>query len=57
MMLCAGAVQAELSMPTVFSDNMVLQRGKPVPIWGSADPDGSVSVSFAGQTKTTAADK
>ena len=57
MMLCAGAAQAELSMPTVFSDNMVLQRGKPVPIWGSADPDGSVSVSFAGQTKTTAADK
>ena len=57
MMLCAGAAQAELSMPTVFSDNMVLQRGKPVPIWGSADPDGSVSVSFAGQTKTSAADK
>jgi len=56
-MLCAGAAQAEMSMPTVFSDNMVLQRGKPVAIWGSATPDGSVSVSFAGQTKTTAADK
>ena len=34
-----GAVwglQAEISLSRVFSGNMVLQRGKPVPVWGWA---------------------
>ncbi|MCR5167363.1 MAG: sialate O-acetylesterase [Oscillospiraceae bacterium] len=35
----------------VFSDNMVIQRGKPVKIWGSADTDGTrISVDFCGKT-------
>ena len=40
---------------TPFADNMVLQRGRAVPVWGSADPGEKVTVSFAGQTKTTQA--
>lgn len=39
----------------VFADSMVLQRGMPVPIWGSAEPATEVRVSFAGQTATAAA--
>ncbi len=39
----------------VFSDNMVLQRGTSVPVWGTADAGEEVTVKFAGQTKTAKA--
>jgi len=35
---------------------MVLQRGKPVPVWGTASPGESVTVSFKGQSVSTTAD-
>jgi sialate O-acetylesterase len=35
-----------------LGDHMVLQRGKPVPIWGKGQPGEQVKVTFAGQTKT-----
>ena len=44
----------KLGLP--FSDHMVLQREKPVAVWGTADPDERVAVSFAGQTVETTAD-
>lgn len=43
----AEAPSVKLASP--FTDNMVLQRGKPVTIWGKADPGEEVVVSFAGQ--------
>ncbi|MDF7824511.1 sialate O-acetylesterase [Pontiellaceae bacterium B12227] len=42
-----------LELPSVFSDHMVLQRERPVPVWGTAEPGSSVTVEFAAQTKTT----
>ncbi len=54
-MACCS-VQAELRMPVCFSDNMVLQRGEPVAVWGEADPGTEVTVEFAGQKKTATAD-
>jgi sialate O-acetylesterase len=39
---------------SLFTDNMVLQRGQPVPVWGTADAGESVTVEFAGQKKTAA---
>jgi sialate O-acetylesterase len=42
---------AQLQVAKVFSDNMVLQRNKPVSIWGRAIPSSSVSVNFAHQEK------
>lgn len=39
-----------LELPTIFSDNMVLQQEMPIAIWGKADPGASVEVDFAGQT-------
>lgn len=48
---------AELTLPSVFSDHMVLQREQPVPVWGKADPNAVVTVEFAGQKKTTTADR
>ncbi len=44
-----------LSLPHVFGDHMVLQRGEPVPIWGWATPGETVTVSFAGQQKKATA--
>jgi sialate O-acetylesterase len=48
---------AELKLGCLFSDHMVLQRDKPVPVWGWGEPGKQVSVSFAGQTKSAVADK
>ena len=44
---------AEIRMPSVFNDGMVLQREASVPVWGWADNGAAVSVSYAGQKKTT----
>ena len=34
---------------------MVLQKGMPVPVWGTADPGATVTVAFHGQVKTAVA--
>lgn len=45
-----------LSMPYVFGDHMVLQREKPISVWGRGNVGDSVSVRLAGETRTTIAD-
>jgi hypothetical protein len=50
------ALHAVVSLPHVFGDNMVLQCGQKVPVWGKADPGENVTVSFAGQTVSATAD-
>src|SRR3989442_330048 len=52
------AARANISLPDVISDGMMLQQRQRVPIWGKADPGEVVTVRFAGQTKgvTAAAD-
>ena len=47
---------AAVEFSTPFGDGMVLQRGRPVPVWGAAAPGEAVVVRFAGQEKRTAAD-
>ena len=47
---------AQLSLPNVFSNDMVLQQGKKVAIWGEAKPATKVVVKFADQTVATVAD-
>lgn len=55
---CVGAtVQADLRLPNVFGNRMVLQQGKPVTIWGWAKPDDKVTVTFGQQSLTTSANK
>ena len=41
---------ADLKPAAIFSDHMVLQRDKPVPVWGWADAGEKVTVEFAGET-------
>jgi len=48
---------AEVILPKILGHNMVLQRDKKVAIWGTAAPAEKITVSFAGQNKTTVADK
>lgn len=50
-LLCAAA-DAGVRLPGIFGDEMVLQRDKPVRVWGRAGGGEPVSVSFAGQEKT-----
>lgn len=49
-------VLAEVKVASPFTDHMVLQRDLPVPVWGMADAGTKVTVAFAGQSKTGAAD-
>lgn len=49
-------LSAELTLPTVLTDHMVLQRDQKVPIWGTAEPGSRITVEFAGQKKSTKAD-
>lgn len=53
--LSVTACYAGLTLPTIFSDHMVLQREQAVPVWGKADPGATVTVEFAGQKKTATA--
>jgi sialate O-acetylesterase len=57
LMLVASALQAQVSMPKVFGDHMVLQRGIDIPVWGNAKPDTRVSVEFANQKISTLANE
>ncbi len=43
------AIGPGLCVANVFQSNMVLQRDKPLNLWGWADPSEEVTVSFAGQ--------
>ena len=54
--LAAVTADAAVTLPHVFGDNMVLQQGQRVPVWGKAEPGEKVTVSFAGQSVTATAD-
>jgi sialate O-acetylesterase len=45
-----------LILPSIFSDNIVLQREAPIPIWGKASPSQIVLVIFKSQKKFVTAD-
>ena len=49
------AARADFKVAPVFSDNMVLQQGQPLPVWGWADDGEVVTVSFRGQKASATA--
>lgn len=55
-LLLGLSVRASVRFATPFADGMVLQRERPVPVWGSADAGAAVEVRFADQVKKTVAD-
>lgn len=54
--LAVAPLAAAVECAKLFGDHMVLQRDRPVPIWGRAEQGESVTVEFAGQARTVAAD-
>ena len=56
LVLISVALVATPRLPKIFGDNMVLQRNRPVAIWGWAAANEKITVLFNKQTKTTKTD-
>jgi sialate O-acetylesterase len=52
----AGAARADVTLGKLFSDNMMVQRNRPIRVWGKAAPGEAVVVTLAGKTAETKAD-
>src|SRR5882672_234517 len=48
---------AQVKMPGIFGDHMVLQRSRPVPVWGWSSPNEKLIVKFKQQIKSATADR
>src|SRR5271157_4956572 len=55
-LIAAAAAAADVKLPALISDNMVLQQGRQVAIWGTADAGEQVTVSLGEQKETATAD-
>lgn len=55
--LFTSVLQAEVRLPHIFSDNMILQRDKVLKIWGWADKNEKVKIEILGQIKNAKTDK
>ncbi|HPM81275.1 MAG TPA: sialate O-acetylesterase [Candidatus Anammoximicrobium sp.] len=51
----AGPALADVTLPSLFSDHMVLQQQAAIPVWGWADPGEAVTVTLGGQKQTATA--
>ena len=57
LLLLAGSLTAQVKVPTYFSNNMVLQKGMAIPVWGWATPGEKVTVAIDQSSMSTTADK
>ncbi len=59
LLLCglATTASAEVTLPNIFSDAMVLQRNQDNPVWGRAAAGEAVTVTLGEQTHQTTADE
>jgi len=57
LLIFSMVTTANVKMPLLFSDGMVVQRNKEIPIWGFADANEKVEVHFNKQIVKTQADK
>lgn len=55
-LLLASATEAKVVLPQLFQSGMVMQRGKPIPVWGWADKGEQVSIQFNKKQYSTIAD-
>jgi sialate O-acetylesterase len=56
ILVLAASVNAEVRVPSIIGDNMVLQQGVKLRIWGDANPREHVTVSFDQKSARTVAD-
>ena len=55
LLTLGASLHANVVPAPLFTDNAVLQRDKPIPVWGTAAPGESVTVAFAGNTAVATA--
>ena len=53
---CAQSARADVKLPAVIGDNMVLQQGTHLPFWGTAEPGEAVTVTIGGSSASAKAD-
>ena len=56
MLACSVTMEAKVTMPQLFQNGMVLQRGKAIPVWGKADAGEAVTVTLNKKKVATVAD-
>jgi sialate O-acetylesterase len=56
LLLGNSLLQAEVSLPSIFGDHMVLQRNQENPVWGWAKAGEEIEVEINGQSHSTKAD-
>jgi sialate O-acetylesterase len=54
--LLEQAAQAEVRVPALIGDNMVLQQGRKARVWGTAQPGEKISITIAGRTEGAVTD-
>jgi sialate O-acetylesterase len=55
--LLTNASCAEITLPKMLTDHAVLQRDRPIHLWGWATPDANLTARFHGQTVAARADR
>lgn len=56
LLLLSAAARADVRVPSLIGDNMVLQHGRKARVWGWAEPGERVTVTFRGERATATAD-
>ncbi len=57
LLFFCGRIFANVTLPKIFGDNMVLQRNKQIPVWGWAEANEKITLQFNHKTKSVIADK
>ena len=57
LLACGGGLHAQVKLPSVLAEHMVVQRGRPVHLWGTAAPGEHVTANFRGANAAATADK
>lgn len=57
LLLSTVITNAQTSLASIFSDNMVLQRNAKIPVWGFDKPNTTITVKFHDQVKKVKASK
>lgn len=57
LLLLANPCKSDVTLPSIFTSNMVLQRDMPLTIWGWADKNEKITIQFNEQIQSTRAGK
>jgi sialate O-acetylesterase len=57
VLLPGVALSAQVTLPTILTNHMVIQRDLPVHVWGMAAPGEDVAVTFRGESRSTKASR